>query len=35
MNNTEIIEKELRKGAKKAQVIADEVLNRVRSKIGY
>ena len=35
MDNTDIIEKELQKGAKKARVIASEVLQRVRSNIGY
>ena len=35
MSNTEIIEKELQKGAGKAKIIADQVLNRVRSNIGY
>ena len=35
MDNIDIIEKELQKGAKKARVIASEVLQRVRSNIGY
>ena len=35
MDNTDIIEKELQKGAKKARVIASAVLQRVRSNIGY
>ena len=35
MDNTEIIEKELQKGAEKARVIARGVLNRVRQNIGY
>jgi tryptophanyl-tRNA synthetase len=35
MDNTNIIEKELQKGAKKAEVIAKEVLQRVRQNIGY
>ena len=35
ISNTEIIEKELQKGADKARIIADQVLNRVRSNIGY
>lgn len=35
MNNTEEIEKELLKGAQKARSIAQEVLERVRSKVGY
>lgn len=35
MSNTDIIEKELQKGAKKAEVIAKEVLQRVRQNIGY
>ena len=35
MDNTDIIEKELQKGAKKARVIASEVLQRVRTNIGY
>ena len=35
ISNTEIIEKELQKGAGKAKIIADQVLNRVRSNIGY
>ena len=35
MSNPQEIEAELQKGAKKAKVIADEVLNRVRTKVGY
>ena len=35
INNTELIEKELLAGAKKASVIAKDVLARVRSNIGY
>ena len=35
MENKEIIEKELQKGAEKARIIASEVLNRVRKNIGY
>ena len=35
MNNKEILEEELFKGAQKAKVIASEVLNRVRKNIGY
>tara|TARA_B100001142_G_scaffold85490_2_gene86881 strand:- start:13214 stop:14182 length:969 start_codon:yes stop_codon:yes gene_type:complete len=35
MENKEIIEKELQKGADKARIIASEVLNRVRKNIGY
>lgn len=35
MSNKELIELELQKGAKKARLIAQEVLNRVRTKIGY
>ena len=35
MENTEIIEKELQKGAEKAKVIAKGVLQRVRQNIGY
>ena len=35
MDNIDIIEKELQKGAKKARVIASEVLQRVRTNIGY
>lgn len=35
MSNKELVELELQKGAKKARLIAQEVLNRVRTKIGY
>ena len=35
MENKDIIDKELQKGAEKARVIASEVLNRVRKNIGY
>jgi tryptophanyl-tRNA synthetase len=35
MNNTDLIEKELVFGAKKASVIAEQVLSRVRENIGY
>jgi tryptophanyl-tRNA synthetase len=35
MSNLQEIESELQKGAQKAKVIADEVLARVRSKVGY
>ena len=35
MENTDIIEKELQKGAEKAKVIAKGVLKRVRQNIGY
>ena len=35
MDNKDIIEKELQKGADKARLIAREVLSRVRSNIGY
>lgn len=35
MTNQELIEEELLKGAKKARSIAQEVLNRVRTKVGY
>ena len=35
MENKDIIEKELQKGAEKARVIAREVLTRVRTNIGY
>jgi hypothetical protein len=35
MNNTNIIENELQKGAKKAKTIAAKVLQRVRTNIGY
>ena len=35
MSNTDIIEKELIIGAKKASLIADDVLSRVRKNIGY
>ena len=35
MENKEIIDLELSKGAKKARVIAQEVLQRVRRNIGY
>ncbi len=35
MGNTELIEIELQKGAKKARLIAQNVLSRVRTKIGY
>lgn len=35
MNNKELIEEELQKGAKKARAIAQDVLKRVRTKVGY
>mgnify|MGYP002700438508 CR=1 FL=1 len=35
MSNPQEIEAELQKGAQKAKVIADEVLHRVRTKVGY
>ena len=35
MNNKEIIDKELSLGAKKAKEIANKVLKRVRTNIGY
>ena len=35
MSNTDIIEEELNEGAKKAALIADKVLKRVRNNIGY
>ena len=35
MSNTDIIEKELIRGAVKAKVIANSVLCRVRENIGY
>jgi len=35
MENKNIIDNELTKGAVKARVIAAEVLNRVRGNIGY
>jgi tryptophanyl-tRNA synthetase len=35
MNNKELIEEELQKGAKKARTIAQDVLKRVRTKVGY
>jgi len=35
MDNKELIEKELQKGAEKARIIARGVLDRVRDKIGY
>ena len=35
MENKELIEAELQKGAKKAKSIAKEVLKRVRTKVGY
>ena len=35
MENKEIIEKELQKGAEKARIIASKVLTRVRNNIGY
>ena len=35
MENKNIIEQELQKGAEKARVIANEVLQRVRKNIGY
>ena len=35
MENTDIIEQELQKGAEKAKVIAKGVLKRVRQNIGY
>ena len=35
IENKDIVEKELQKGAEKARVIAEEVLMRVRKNIGY
>jgi tryptophanyl-tRNA synthetase len=35
MNNKEEIDKALALGAEKAAKVADEVLNRVRTKLGY
>ena len=35
MNNLEEIDAALAKGAAKAKVVADEVLTRVRAKVGY
>ena len=35
MRNTDLIENELLLGAKKASKIANDVLSRVRSNIGY
>ena len=35
MSNTDIIEEELNEGAKKAALIADKVIKRVRNNIGY
>jgi tryptophanyl-tRNA synthetase len=35
MNQKDLIENELQKGAKKARIIAQSVLKRVRSKVGY
>ena len=35
MSNTDIIELELKKGAKKASEIASKVLGRIRNNIGY
>ncbi len=35
MTNREILDEELLKGAEKAQKIADEVLNRIREKVGF
>jgi hypothetical protein len=35
MDNKELIESELQKGAKKARTIAKEVLGRVRAQVGY
>jgi tryptophanyl-tRNA synthetase len=35
MNNTDLLEEELMKGADKARVIAREVLNRTREKVGF
>lgn len=35
MNNVNEIDKQLNKGAKRAQVIVNDVLNRVREKVGY
>jgi len=35
MDNKELIESELQKGAKKARTIAKEVLSRVRTQVGY
>ena len=35
MSNTDIIELELKEGARKASEIANKVLERVRNNIGY
>lgn len=35
MDNLNEIDKELKKGAEKATTIANDVLSRVRSKLGY
>jgi hypothetical protein len=35
MNNQSLIEEELQKGAVKARKIAEDVLRRVRTKVGY
>ena len=35
INNPEIVEQELENGSKKAKIFANEVLNRVRLKLGY
>ena len=35
LNNFEEIDKALEIGAKKAHIVADEVLERVRKKLGY
>ena len=35
MNNQSLIEEELQKGAVKARKIAEDVLQRVRTKVGY
>ena len=35
MNNQDILERELRKGAEKARIIAKDVLMRIRKNIGY
>ena len=35
INNPEIVEQELENGSKKAKIFANEVLKRVRLKLGY
>ena len=35
MANTDLLEAELLKGAEKAKVVATEVLNRTREKVGF